>query len=73
MVESLQQQDANGQRLSTEGDQDDIINQTAALLDSLKQSAAQVNEVEEETKRQQRQAAMADLDGLINKTNQFRQ
>lgn len=72
MVESLQQQDANGQRLSTEGDQDDIINQTAALLDSLKQSAAQVNEVEEETKRQQRQAAMADLDGLFNKTNQFR-
>ena len=47
-------------------EEDDIIVQTAALLANLKQSQTNVNEEEEEAKRLQVQARMANLGAMIN-------
>ena len=54
-------------------EEDDIIGQTAALLANLKQSQTNVNEEEEEAKRLQVQARMANLGAMINDADQYRQ
>lgn len=73
MVESLHSGAEAGPRVTVDTEQDDIIGQTAALLANLTNQTSNVNEEEEEAKRQQVQARMADLGAMINNADQFRQ